>query len=361
MHAETACKKNEYLYCPFDGKQYSAIGHPGVFSLIIASRGEQLPSTIEEGDSNDNVFVTSGPEVASAFRKSLHLRDGNVISLSARSARKATREEAISALDQFVDKVKEVRKSNNNLPITLIVFLLGHCKEGQFLLDDGQISGCEIVKKFKALSPENFLVFANGHGADSFLNEKFQASCREEDKVEAHPPKALNENARPQPDDAQAKPVQPRWKIFDVIALVTKPLGWLRAPFTWVTSWIGAARTPERQDDVVHEVHRFKNFHFLCSEAEETKTDASVHSFLTDVILNALEGARNCPVKLQNQEHGMCDVCRHYNAGVKDRGLITLGEFFDYVNEHPVLENQGAKWSGRKDCGEMAKLQLAYI
>ena len=57
-------------------------------------------------------------------------RNGNGISLCARTERKATRKEANSALDQFADKVKEVRKTHNNLPITLIVFLLGHFNEG---------------------------------------------------------------------------------------------------------------------------------------------------------------------------------------------------------------------------------------
>ena len=84
-------------------------------------------------------------------------------------------------------------------------------------MDDGQLSGCEILKKFKALSPENFLVFANGHGAESFLDEKFQTLCRNEEKVYLHSQTAQSNTARPQPDDAQANVALKRWKIFDMI------------------------------------------------------------------------------------------------------------------------------------------------
>ena len=142
---------------------------------------------------------------------------------------------------------------------------------------------------------------------------------------------------------------------------------------TWSWSWIRSWFSPEQkdEDDGKQRVGPketsggFKNVTLLYSDAGEKTSETCVHSYLTDLLLYALEGVQTgCPLKRQRNEQGMCDKCNTYRDAIKEQGVITSGEFINYVYSHPTLNENEAKW-GRSDdrndaAGKMAELQLAY-
>lgn len=263
-----------------------------------------------------------------------------------------------------------------NVQLTLMLLLIG-----EFLMDDKPLCGCDILEKLETITPQNFLLFANGRGANAFLKEKLKTHH----EGDATAPLQRDDTAQQQQQQQQRdKPeavlttnvlqtIHPEGgRLANIIGMAIKSLVWMRGVLSWMLPWRGDEGVVVKEDGKGCEgkprvgYNTFKclnNFILFYSEAEESNTEVSVHSFLTDFILNALKGAENCPIKMQNNERESCEVCKKYNDLVKNGGLITLGEFITYVKDHTSLERQEAKWSVTisRDDGEMSKLQLAYI
>ena len=143
-------------------------------------------------------------------------------------------------------------------------------------------------------------------------------------------------------------------------------LGFVQQSWSWITSWFSSVQLSQQGGERRSAESKCVGFDnvFLCyPNNSETESETEVFSYLSDCVLHGLEGAQRCPLNQENtgQEEN-CEKCLKYNAAVRKKGVITAGDFIDYVCNHSNLNNNGAmsRWHSGNENREVSELQFVY-